>query len=228
MSHEDVAAVWSVLCGRQDVDNVLREVIGSHFLNVSIARRDSSKLREAYVSHIVALRVIFDLQRTYLQSSPRSTESTSSVLPPDLLFSAVLHLLDVVVMGCITCSDLSNEGPYNRLTAHAALAGLRTLLLRQKSLTALEYDTLNSRFEEIYERGHWHGTKYTLMLRLCRQAIQKLASSTLEGRYAEPACCTASLPDFFSGLVSCYGGPSLFFFTLMTMCSISSRVTKSQ
>ncbi len=202
MSHEDVAAVWSVLSGRQDIDNILREIIGAHFLNVSIARRDGLKLREAYVSHVVALRVIFDLQRTYLQSSPRSTESTSSALPPELLFSAMLHLLDVVVMGCITCSDLSSEGLYNRLTSHTVLAGLRTLLLRQKSLTSLEYDTLNSRFEEIYDRGHWHGAKYTLMLRLCRKAIQKLAGSALEGRYAEPACCTASLPDFFAGLVS--------------------------
>lgn len=208
MSHEDIAAIWSVLAGRQDVDNILREIIGAHFLNVSIARRDSSKLREAYVSHVVAFRIMFDLQRTYLQSYPRTTESMSSTLPPELLFSAMLHLLDVIVMGCITCSDLSNEAPYNRLTAHTALAGLRTLLLRQKSLTALEYDTLNSRFEEIYERGHWHGTKYTLMLRLCRQAIQKLAGSSLEGRYAEPACCTANLPDFFNGLVSILNTPS--------------------
>ena len=202
MSHEDVAAIWSVLAGRQDVDMILREIIGAHSLNVSIARRDSSKLREAYISHVVTLRVIFDLQRTYLQSSPRTTESKSSALPLELLFSAVLHLLDVIVLGCITCCDLSNEEPYSRLTAHTALAGLRTLLLRQKSLTALEYDTLNSRFEEIYERGHWYGAKYTLMLRLCRQAIQKLAGATLEGRYAEPACCTAHLPDFFNGLVS--------------------------
>ena len=202
MSHEDIAAVWTVLSGRLDIDNVLRELIGTHFLNVSLARRDNSKLREAYIFHVVALRVIFDLQRTYLQSTLRSTESTSSALPPELLFSAVLHLLDVIVAGTISCSDLSNEGPYNRLTAHTTLAGLRTLLLQKKSLSAREYDLLNSRFEEIYERGHWHGTAHTLMLRLCRQAIQKLASSSLDGRYTEPACCTASLPDFFSGLVS--------------------------
>jgi hypothetical protein len=201
MSHEDIAAVWSVLSGRQDIDNILRELIGTHALNVSLARRDSLRLREAFLSHVVALRIIFDLQRTYLQSSIRSTESTSSVLPHELLFSAVLHLLDVIVAGSTSCSDLSNEGAYNRLTIHATLVGLRTLLLQKKSLTAREYDSLNSRFEEIYERGHWHGTGYTLMLRLCRQAIQALASPTPDGRYAEPACCAASLPDFFTGLV---------------------------
>ncbi len=202
MSHEDIAEVWSLLSGRQDVDNVLRELIGTHYLTVSLARRDHLKLREAFLSHIVTLRVIFDLQRTYLQSSIRSPESISSLLSRELLFSAVLHLLDVIVTGCITCSDLSTEEPYNRLTAHATLAGLRTLLLQKKSLTAREYDLLNSRFEEIYERGHWHGTGYTLTLRICRQAIQALASPVPNVEYAEPACCTASMPDFFNGLVS--------------------------
>lgn len=200
MSHEDIASVWSTLSGRQDISNVLRELIGTHYLNVSLARRDSSRLREALLSHIVTLRVILDLQRTYLQSSVRSADCTSSVLPPELLFAAVLHLLDVIMAGTISCPDLSNEGPYNRLTIHTTLAGLRTLLLRRKSASARELDLLSNRFEEICERGHWHGTEYTLMLRLCRQVIQMLIEPAPEGRYTEPACYEASLPDFFSGL----------------------------
>ena len=201
MSHEDIAAVWSILSGRQDVDTILRELIGTHFLTISLARRDNSRLREAFLFHIVSLRVIFDLQRTYLQSAKRSTESTSSLLPQESLFSALLHLLDVIVTGCISCSELSSDEPYNKLTSHTTLAGLRALLLHKTALNAREYDLLNSRFEEIYERGHWHGSGYTLTLRICRQAIQALASPIPEGKYGEPTCSEANLPDFFTGLV---------------------------
>jgi len=201
MSHEDVAAVWLALSGRPDVDNVLRELIGAHTLTVSSARRDNKRLRNSFLSHVVTLRVIFDLQRAYLQSSIRSEESALWVLSPEIFYSAVLHLLDVVVSSITSCPDLSNEAPYNRLTVHGTLSGLRALLLYQKPLAVAEYNHLNSRFEEIYERGHWYGASYTLILHLCRQIIQTLASPSPDERFYKPACGAAILPDFTKSLV---------------------------
>lgn len=202
MSHEDVAAVWVALSRRHDVDNILRELIGAHTLNVSSARRDNRKLRSAFLSHVVTLKVIFDLQRAYLQSSVRGEESRLSALSHEILCPAVLHLLEVVVLSITSCPDLPNEAPYNRLTAHATLSGLRALLLRQGSLAVVEYNLLNSRFEEIYERGHWYGASYTLILRLCRQIIQTLANPSPDEMYYKPACGATALPDFTNPLVS--------------------------
>jgi hypothetical protein len=58
MSHEDIALVWSVLYGREDVNSILLESIGSHSLDVSVHRGDPERLRKALLQHVMNLKVI--------------------------------------------------------------------------------------------------------------------------------------------------------------------------
>jgi hypothetical protein len=208
MSHEDISSAWSVLSGRQDIDHIVRELIGNHYLNASFAQRDSSHLREAILSHVLTLKITFDLQRSYLQSSEPSKESTCSTLQPDSISTAVFHLLDVVLATCTSCPGLAIEESFIRLTAQTTLSSLRVLLLLNKSFAAWEHDLLQSRFEEVYQRGHWHDSSQALILSICRHIIQALASPTQYRKYTVPACGAASLPDFFTGLVSCFDSKS--------------------
>ena len=199
MSHADVAHIWDVLAGRGDVGHVVLELIGNFYLNTSVARRDRGLLRDAYIAHIASIRIILDLQRTYLQCSQ---QTPSELLPSEVLYSTVLHLLDAIVASTASCPDLSAEFEYNRLTAQTTLSALRMLLLRKQVISTREYDQLNARFEEIFERGHWQGTEFTIIMRLCRQSILTLANAQSNPVLGEPACSAVNFPGFSDGLVS--------------------------
>lgn len=194
MSHAAVARVWALLVGREDVENISLELIGTHLLNVATARRDKTRLRTAYVHHIASIRTIFDLQRLYLQCS---AYNTGLLLALDRLYSAVLHLMDTIAVAVASCPSLCEDTAFNRLTAQTVLSAIRLLLLRKQTLSATEYDQLNSKLEEIYERGHWQGHAFTTVLRVCRQAMLAAANSESAEAVREPMCSRALLPDIF-------------------------------
>jgi hypothetical protein len=202
MSHEDIASIWFVLYGRQDIDHILRELVGRHVLDVSLGRSDSSHQRQATVSHVQALKVIFDLQRTYLQSSAPSAECTSSLLPYELLLSIILYLLDVIASEFSSSTGLPVGETLDSLTAQTLLSGLRALLLLRDHLPVREHMLLRCRFEEVYKHEKTHTSDDLPTLPLCRQVIQALGQSGQGSIYSKAACGTASLPDFFHGLVS--------------------------
>jgi hypothetical protein len=202
MSHEDIASTWLVLHGRQDIDHILRELIGRHVLDVSLGRSDSSHLHQAIVSHVQALKVIFDLQRTYLQSSVPSVECTSSLLPYELLLSVVLYLLDAIAAEFSSSTGLHVGETLKSLTAQTILSGLRALLLLRDDLPPREHMLLRSRFEEVYKHENTHSSDDLPILPLCRQVIRALGQSGQGSIYSKPACGMASLPDFFHNLVS--------------------------
>src|SRR3954462_13380616 len=123
MSHEDIASIWFLLYGRQDIDHILRELIGRHALDVSRGRSDSSHARQAAVSHVQGLKAIFDLQRTYLQSSVPSVRYMSFLLPYELLFSIVLYLLDAIAAEFSSSTRLHVGDTLNSLMAQTLLSG---------------------------------------------------------------------------------------------------------
>lgn len=203
MSHKNVAAVWKDLQRRPDIDHILLELIGRYSLDVALCRTDYHRLRSISYQHAVALKVVFDLQRTYLQSSRPSFESKSALLHHDLLFSAIIHLLDLKAETFRGTSKTPDYYPYCSFLAQVLLSGLRALLLRRRSLSAKEYDTLTNRFDQVWRDERLENADLFVVQSLCRRIIQELFKGAQDSKYALPACGTVDLPDFFHKLVSC-------------------------
>lgn len=197
MSHKAVAAVWAGLQRRPDIDHILRELIGQYSLDLSLHRGDHHRLRDISYNHIVALKTIFDLQRTYLQSSHLSHESRSSLLHHDLLFAAIVHLLDLKA----ETHRFPDHHSYCSLLAQVLLSGLRALLLRKRSLTSKDFDTLTNRFDEVWAGERLEDVTLFVVQSLCRRIIQEFFKDTPSSKYASPACGIVHLPDFFHKLV---------------------------
>lgn len=201
MSHQHIAGVWSVLQLRPDIDHILRELVGRHALDASLCGPDGHRLRTLSFQYIVSLKAIFDLQRTYLQSSNPTFESKSALLQHDLLFLAIMHLLGVKAESFSYRGGLPDHGKYCSFVAQALLSGLRALLLQRQSLSSEEYKMLIDRFDEVWKDEPLESVDHFVIKWLCRQIIQELHKNLDDSVYAKPACGFVNLPDFCDKLV---------------------------
>jgi hypothetical protein len=201
MSHHDLAAVWSALNCRPDIDNILQELIGRYVLEASKHASERSLLREIAFGHVVALRTIFDLQRTYLQSSDLSFETKSSILTPDILFSAITHLLVVKVSAFCAQDSLPDHDVYCRFIGQALVSGIRALHLQNRRLSPSEYETIMLRFTEAWNGETLHGVDQFSINFFCRRMLAELSTELENPRLSRPACGIVHLQDFHHGLV---------------------------
>lgn len=201
MSHQHLAAVWSALQLRPDIDHILRELIGRHTLDVSLCGTDGQRLRTVSFQYVVSIKAIFDLQRTYLQSSNPKFESRSALLQHDLLFLAIMHLLGVKAESFSYRRDLPDHRKYCSFLAQVLLSGLRTLLLQRQCLSPEEHRMLLDRFDEVWKDEQLDSVDHFVIKWLCRQIIQELPKDLADSMYAQPACGMVELPDFFDKLV---------------------------
>ena len=174
MSHQHWAAVWSSLQLRPDIDHILRELIGRHALDASLCGTDAQRLRTVSFQYVVSLKAIFDLQRTYLQSSNPKFESRSALLQHDLLFLAIMHLLGVKAESFSYRRDLPDHRKYCSFLAQVLLSGLRTLLLQRQCLSPDEHRMLLNRFDEVWKDEQLDSVDHFVIKWLCRQIIQEL------------------------------------------------------
>lgn len=201
MSHQHLAAVWSALQLRPDIDHILRELIGRHALDVTLCGTDGQRLRTVSFQYVVSLKAIFDLQRTYLQSSNPKFESRSALLQHDLLFLAIMHLLGIKAESFSHRRDLPDHRKYCSFLAQVLLSGLRILLLRRQCLSPEEHRMLLNRFDEVWKDEQLDSVDHFIIKWLCRQIIQELPNDLVDSMYAQPACGMVELPDFFDKLV---------------------------
>lgn len=209
MSHQQLAAVWSVLQLRPDIDHILRELIGRYSLEVSLCGTDSHQLRTVSFHHLVSLKAIFDLQRTYLQSPNPTFESRSALLQYDLLYLAIMHLLGVKAESLSYRNSLPDHGKYCSFLAQVLLSGLRALLLQRQTLSSEKREILIDRFDEVWRDEHLESVDHFVIKWFCRQIIQELSKELEDSPYAKPACGIVSLPDFFDKLVRIFKATTL-------------------
>lgn len=202
MSHQDVAAIWSTLQGRLDIDNIVQELIGRYYLKASQHRTDRALLRACAFDHIVALRTIFDLQRTYLQSSELSFESRSSLLHPSILFSTISHLLEVKASAISTLDGFTDHDAYCSFIGQTFLSGLRALLLQKRDTPSTEHEAFVLRFDEVWGCETLRDVDHFVINLLCRRILAELSSPDNETQYSKPACGTVKLRDLCQDQVS--------------------------
>jgi hypothetical protein len=201
MSHHDLAAVWSALNCRPDIDNILQELIGRYVLEASKHASEGSLLREIAFGHVVALRTIFDLQRTYLQSPNLSFETKSLILTPDILFSAITHLLDVKISVFCDHDGFPDYDVYCSFIGQALVSGIRALHIQNRRLSSPEYTTIMLRFNEAWNGETLRDVDQFSINLFCRRMLAELSAELENPRLSRPACGIARLQDFHHGLV---------------------------
>lgn len=196
-----IASAWSHLCSRGDIDSILRELLGLHALKLS-QYEGEDKIQPAM--HLVSwVKLILDLQRTYLQWRDRTEALGTYLVDPELLLSTILHLTH------LKSSIFPRDRPifpgymiYRFFIAQTILSGVRAVLL-QSSALGVEHESRIRTIEKAI-RDAWEEEKLTS----AEKFIYKVCVSTLRtvplGDLELPACGRGdfNLPKYTTGLVS--------------------------
>lgn len=199
MSHRAFAALWLQLENRIDIDNIVCELIGRHNLESCSLAANSEQLQHASCGLAIFLRVVFDLQRTYLQC-PRPALHAARFLRPSKLLSAVIYLFRV--KAAIFASVAGNPEQYENkrsFVVQALVSGLRALWLWRHPFSKDEMNPLRTFCGEWNESGDLD----TFHKRLCSSVINEIADlEELPSDLSFPACRVVNLQDYSTGLVS--------------------------
>ena len=185
MSHQTFAAIWVHLEARTDIDNVLREIIGQNSLESSVSLNPDELLNSS-VRLIIFVKVIFDLQRTYSQSSVPSTKSPH-LLQPRQLFLAIIYLLRLKSKVFCRSKDTSTEYVSQRsFLAQTLVSGLRALWLRRHAFPVNDIELLSRTLDDA-----WKGDKLNdlekFLVKL-QHNISKRLSDPSSSEMSRPAC----------------------------------------
>jgi hypothetical protein len=201
MSHHDIAAVWSTLQGRWDIDNIARELVGRYCLEASKHRTNREEARSSAFRHIIALRAICDLQRTYLLSSDLSLESKGCLLDPKLLLSILSQLLEIKASFFSARDGLPDHQAHCSYIGQTFLSGLRALLLHTNKPPRKDCNTFFLRFEDVWARENLQDVDHFSIKLLCNRMLSELVKEPETPLYGLAACGAVQLPDFYCGLV---------------------------
>lgn len=202
MSHQNLASVWSTLHCRADIDNIVQELIGRYVLDVSEQTEDRALSRATAFSHVVALRTIFDLQRTYLQSPDPSFESRTSLLNPDILFSTIKHLLNVKASLFCVHDSLPDHDAYCSFIGQTLVSGIRVLHMQNKRLSISEHEAVMNKFELAWSKETLRGVDHFSINQFCHRMLGELSNIVPNSRLSSSTAGLIHLQDFYRGLVS--------------------------
>jgi len=206
MSHHAFAALWMQLETRTDINNILSELVGRNSLESSVLPDHSDDLLETTLGLSVILRVIFDLQRTYLQS-PRPELQSLYLLQPSQLLLAIVHLLRLKSRVFYHSRDRISEHfvAQRSFIAQTLVSSLRALWLWNNPLGPNEIVQLQVAFQNAWEEDDLSARDGFLIRILCAKIINELSGRpATSSSLAFPACGHIQLRDYTT-LVSILG-----------------------
>jgi hypothetical protein len=172
---DGLAKVWILLQTRIDSSSIVREIIG-HF---ALASLESSLSAAHSFSFFVWMKVIYDLQHTYSQSSDPSPESLSYLLPLQILFTTIHHVLETRSR-LYSQRGMDGENLARRyFVARVLLSGLRALQLRAKlneslsCISAQEINEVSTLVQTWWEEAEGIAPEQ-FMLTKCQNAISQI------------------------------------------------------
>lgn len=204
--HRILAEVWQHLEGRNDIANIVREIIGQQSVD-SALQDDNWKLVEETTRTIIWLKAIFDLQRCYLTGLATGIAECppfvlSCLLPHDLLFSAILYLIDVKNRSFSSQTTLMTREftrPRHILT-QTVLSGLRLLLLRKESLTLAEKRRLQNAINSAWRDDRLFGVERFVVSDIFAGVLDTMNEAHRENPYHRE-WENSNLPTYAAGLV---------------------------
>ncbi|KAJ4347895.1 uncharacterized protein N0V89_009267 [Didymosphaeria variabile] len=203
LQHRNLAQVWEHLQGRHDIANLLREIVGQH----SIASHDTeSRSIEESIRTIGWIKIVFDAQRCYLSGIATGVAECppyvlSCLLPPDLLFSTILYLINVKTSLFSSQTTLMTR-EFTRprhILAQTILSGLRLLLLRKEGINANDKRRLQNAINQAWREDRLHGVERFIVAELFAEILNALNEPSRENPYARE-WANAKLPTYAAGL----------------------------
>jgi hypothetical protein len=207
MARPAFVKVWMLLESRFDTTSILKEILGDHSIH-SMGQRKDHRLHALAFRLVVRLKVLFDMQRTYLQSCNPSDESRASLIEPSVLL-ATIH--EVIQIGFeVHNSEIQTSTdhlPQPSLIAATALSGLRALMLHSDtSVDAALVQEVSNDIRKWKRKARKYELE-TFILSKCLLALDSIAPDVqLAGgcgiQIRQPACGIFELEDCARGLVS--------------------------
>jgi hypothetical protein len=214
LQHRQLADVWTTLQGRHDIAAILREIIGQHSIDSALGDDDSTTATSS-IQTIIWIKTIFDLQRCYLSGIANGVAECppyvlSCLLPPDLLLSSILYLVNVKTRLFSSQTTLITK-EFTRprqILAQTVLSGLRLLLLRKESVAAHDKRRLQKAINTAWQHDRLHGVERFIVSDLFAQILDTITAGA-QGVTRDSAdnpyiteWKNARLPTFGAGLVS--------------------------
>lgn len=193
MAPDVLHTVWAELQARIDICSVVREILG-HFEIKAIGEAPSAS--DSF-NFIVWMKVIYDLQRTYLQSSDPSPETLSYLLPPQILFKTLRRVLDIKPRLRPAESQTYPTQQPRFFAAQAILSGVRALILRGVSENSPDVEELHA-IEILIQKWieECDGGPEKFMLNQCHNGLVLLRRGPEPSSvWNKPACNVCELRD---------------------------------
>lgn len=204
--HRNLAAVWGHLAGLDNISTTLREITGQHVLQ-DMLQDDLKRSREESTRTVIWIKTIFDLQRCYLSGTTTGIsecppEVASCLLPPELLLSSILYLIDLRLKRIITPGELTAEGSIhaNLILTQTVLSGLRIILFRKQNLSEYHRQHLQSAIQAAWEDDDIQGTERLIARQVFPAILNSLHDLKAKDHYRKERE-SARLPNYAKGLV---------------------------
>ncbi|KAF1965866.1 hypothetical protein BU23DRAFT_574517 [Bimuria novae-zelandiae CBS 107.79] len=203
--HQNLAQVWEHLQGRHDVANLVREIIGQHSIDSSLQENEFRSIEES-VRTIGWIKIIFDSQRCYLSGIATGVAECppyvlSCLLPPDLLLSTILYLINVKTRLFSSQTTLMTR-EFTRprhILAQTILSGLRLLLLRKDGLETNDIRRLQNAINQAWRDDRLLGVERFIVAELFAEILNALNEPSRENPY-QREWTNAKLPTYAAGL----------------------------
>ncbi|KAF2734033.1 hypothetical protein EJ04DRAFT_524020 [Polyplosphaeria fusca] len=205
IQHRSLANVWQHLQGRRDTANILREIIGQQSLSLSLQNDDSQGL-ERSIQPIIWIKTIYDLERCYLSGIATGVSECppyvlSCLLPPELLFSSILHLIKTKtrLFPSETALQTREFTRPRHILAQTLLSGLRLVLLRKESIAAHDKRRLQAAINAAWQNDRLHDVERFVVLEVFTAVLDSLNGPARKNAYIQD-WANARLPMYTSGL----------------------------
>ncbi|OCL02328.1 hypothetical protein AOQ84DRAFT_304929 [Glonium stellatum] len=202
--------VFERLHGRHDIADILRDIIAQHALDSSLRLQEDSANNTESVCVIVWIKVIFDLQRTYLQACAGIDECPPyllpCLLPSELVFSTIMYLIHVKSRLFPNQTNIiTREFAKQRyFIAQTLLSGLRLLLLRNEGLDLQKKGLLQSTISAAWQHGRFYEAEQFVVSEVFSEVLDLIHTIECPNerlRPSEPAeRSKAGLRTFSAGL----------------------------
>ncbi|KAF2878309.1 hypothetical protein BDV95DRAFT_18220 [Massariosphaeria phaeospora] len=213
--HQNLADVWQHLQGKDNIAHILREIIGQHAVESTLLKDDSRNTEES-IRVVIWVKTIFDLQRCYLSGNATGVSECppyvlSCLLPPELLFSTILYLINVKTRLFSSQTTLMTR-EFTRprhILAQTILSGLRLLLLRKEALAPQEKRHLQTAINSAWQRDRLHGVERFIVSDLFAAILDSLNEESHDNPYSQE-WSNARLPTYAAGLYPLDIKPEMF------------------
>jgi hypothetical protein len=201
--HSNLATVWEHLLGRNDLPEVLREIIGQHALQCTFIEHKAHPHHRTHEA-IVWIKIILDLQRCYLSGHRTGAAEIPShmsayLLPPDLLLSSVLYLISAKSRLTSSEDALMNHEPI--ILLQAIMSGLRLLLWQKQCISPREKMLLQTAIAEAWKDDRMREVESCIVQQVFPALLNVMQDPDHVDAYRIERENTG-LPTYASGLVS--------------------------